>query len=279
MVATSRSWGLDLRERRSNEAPSGDRTHDRTLTERMLCQLSYRGHGWTEGVLVSAFVAPPPPPAVPLRTTAGRGNHWCGGACHAACVSFSCVSPVIRRVFAVPWPRDSLACASLSTSTSCSARLGILRLTCQGNLPRLAASATGGRRNDASDQLSDKTVSRPPAWLDPAVSLARNAELTRAGRCRPNRLGVLVGLIKICIYAHICILLGFASRASARRRGCCCSNLWALEPIAGLAGLRSCVASWVLLFLLTGLCAMWSLILLLARAAATPIMPGHTFGE
>ena len=25
------------------EAPSGDRTHDHTLTERMLCQLSYRG--------------------------------------------------------------------------------------------------------------------------------------------------------------------------------------------------------------------------------------------
>ena len=27
----------------SQEAPSGDRTHDRTLTKRMLCQLSYRG--------------------------------------------------------------------------------------------------------------------------------------------------------------------------------------------------------------------------------------------
>ena len=26
------------------KAPSGDRTHDRTLTKRMLCQLSYRGH-------------------------------------------------------------------------------------------------------------------------------------------------------------------------------------------------------------------------------------------
>ena len=25
------------------KAPSGDRTHDRTLTKRMLCQLSYRG--------------------------------------------------------------------------------------------------------------------------------------------------------------------------------------------------------------------------------------------
>ena len=27
----------------NEEAPSGDRTHDRTLTKRMLCQLSYRG--------------------------------------------------------------------------------------------------------------------------------------------------------------------------------------------------------------------------------------------
>jgi hypothetical protein len=27
----------------NNGAPSGDRTHDRTLTKRMLCQLSYRG--------------------------------------------------------------------------------------------------------------------------------------------------------------------------------------------------------------------------------------------
>ena len=29
---------------RMEEAPSGDRTHDRTLTKRMLYQLSYRGH-------------------------------------------------------------------------------------------------------------------------------------------------------------------------------------------------------------------------------------------
>jgi hypothetical protein len=28
---------------RSARAPSGDRTHDHTLTKRMLCQLSYRG--------------------------------------------------------------------------------------------------------------------------------------------------------------------------------------------------------------------------------------------
>ena len=27
-------------------APSGDRTHDRMLTKRMLCQPSYRGNGW-----------------------------------------------------------------------------------------------------------------------------------------------------------------------------------------------------------------------------------------
>ena len=31
--------------KRIEEAPSGDRTHDRTLTKRMLYQLSYRGHG------------------------------------------------------------------------------------------------------------------------------------------------------------------------------------------------------------------------------------------
>ena len=30
--------------RRGNKAPSGDRTHDRTLTKRMLYQLSYRGY-------------------------------------------------------------------------------------------------------------------------------------------------------------------------------------------------------------------------------------------
>ena len=29
---------------REKQAPSGDRTRDRTLTKRMLCQLSYGGH-------------------------------------------------------------------------------------------------------------------------------------------------------------------------------------------------------------------------------------------
>ena len=38
---------------RIEEAPSGDRTHDRTLTKRMLYQLSYRGnvkHAYPNGI-------------------------------------------------------------------------------------------------------------------------------------------------------------------------------------------------------------------------------------
>ena len=56
-------------------APDGDRTHDHTLTERMLCQLSYRGVEGKWCVCINVPLPPGTPIARIIASMACACNH------------------------------------------------------------------------------------------------------------------------------------------------------------------------------------------------------------